>query len=196
MLPFTHKIISEHLYENVKENLGIQLNKTSLTYGSIKPDLSPSFFKVKHFKPQSFPIVIKEIFNLSQKGIVSNKEFMRLYSQQIGEATHFIADYFCVPHNDRKTYHKNFLNHLAYEGELHSLFKGFNEGVKVEPSQFNIENYSIEKIQNVVDRLHLSYQLRGEGLQNDMKSSIYAASAVAMFIVYNGIKTASSKRAA
>lgn len=196
MLPFTHKIISEHLHRNVKETLGIELNKTSLIYGSIKPDISPSFFKVKHFKPQSFSIVINEILELSQNDLVSNKAFMKQFSQQIGEVTHFIADYFCVPHNDRKTYHKNFINHLTYEGQLHRLFKDFNQKIEVKSQQFNAENYTVEKIQNIINRLHYDYQFRGESLSNDMKSSIHSVSAVALFIVYNAAKNKSFQRAA
>lgn len=51
MLPQTHKIISEHVYNNIKETFNVKLNKRSLIYGSIKPDIAYSLVKLDHLSP-------------------------------------------------------------------------------------------------------------------------------------------------
>ena len=53
LLPQTHKIISEYVYNNVKDIFGISLNRFSLVYGSIKPDIVYNLVRLEHFKPQS-----------------------------------------------------------------------------------------------------------------------------------------------
>ncbi len=187
MLAQTHKIISEHVHNNVKEILGVDLNKFSLIYGSIKPDIAFGLAKLDHFKPQSFNFVCNEINELSNCDFQSNKEFIRLISSRIGVATHFISDFFCVPHNDRLTYKNNFINHVKYENNLHKLFKTFDNKVEIPEKHFNINNSHSDNIKTLIDDLHMQYQRRGESLLNDVQSSIYVSSIVALFIVYNAI---------
>lgn len=188
MLPFTHRIISEHVYNNVKENLGIELNKKSLIYGSIKPDIAPRLLLLDHFKPQSFSFIMHEALELSKHSLVSNNEFLKLFSRQIGVVTHFISDFFCVPHNDRLTYENNFINHVVYETNLHKEFKNFDGHIEIDRGHFNVDNFSVNTIQNVVDYLHNQYQSVGESLINDVRSSIYAASVVAMYVAYHATR--------
>lgn len=189
LLPQTHKIISEHIYRNVKDILGVDLNKRSLIYGSIKPDIVYSLVKLDHFKPQSFDFICEEINKLSNYNFESNKEFIKLISNRIGIVTHFISDFFCVPHNDRATYKNNFINHIKYEHKLHQLFKLFSDKDKIDIPYdcFNIDNNQSNSIKNFIDTLHLQYEQRGESLLNDLKSSIAVSSMVGLFIVYNAL---------
>lgn len=188
MLPQTHKIISEHLYENVRSYLGVELNKNSLIYGSIKPDFAPHLLKLDHFKPQSFNLVMDEIHKLSRVSLEGNDQFMKDFSVQIGVVTHFIADFFCVPHNDRVTYRKaTIINHLLYENKLHRMFKGFQDSIKVSNSLFNPDNGSALQVKNMMDKLHKEYQSRQETMKNDLESSLRATTAVGLYIVYHAM---------
>lgn len=188
MLAQTHKIISEHVHSNIKDILGVDLNKPSLIYGSIKPDIAFSLAKLDHFKPQSFNFVCNEINELANYDFASNKEFIKLISTRIGIATHFISDFFCVPHNDRKTYSKsNFINHIKYEHQLHKLFKSFDGKINVSKDYFNINNNHSDSIKNLIDTLHFQYEKRGESLLNDLQSSIHVSSIVGLFIIYNSL---------
>lgn len=183
----THKIISEHVHKNIKNILGIELNKFNLIYGSIKPDISYSLAKLDHFKPQSFNFVCNEINELSNYDFKSNKEFIKLISTRIGIATHFISDFFCIPHNDRAKYENNFIEHFKYENRLHKLFKNFDEKIEISNNHFNICNYSPESIKILVDKFHKQYEARGESPLNDVRSSIQISSIVALFILYNSL---------
>ncbi len=188
MLPQTHKIISEHLYQNVKSYLGVELNKNSLIIGSIKPDFTPHLLKLDHFKPQSFNFIMDEIYRLSQLRIEGNQHFIKEFSTQIGVVTHFIADFFCLPHNDRVTYRKStIINHIIYETRLHKLYKEFNTSVPVANSLFNTSNDSALPVKNMMDFLHQEYQLREEAMENDLLSSLRATSAAGLYIVYHAL---------
>ncbi len=197
MLPQTHKIISEHLYENVKTYLGVELNKNSLIIGSIKPDFVPHLLKLDHFKPQSFNMIMDEIHKLSQLQLEGNDAFMKDFSTQIGVVTHFIADFFCLPHNDRVTYRKaTIINHIAYENRLHKLFKESSASVLVSNSLFNTDNDTALPVKNMMDFLHYEYQLKEEALYNDLISSLRATSAVGLYIVYHALNYFAMTKAA
>lgn len=187
MLPITHRIISEHVHRSVKETLGVELNKTSLIYGSIKPDIAPRLLMMDHFKPQSFDIIMNEAHNLSLFTLIDNKQFMKFFSTQIGIVTHFIADFFCVPHNDRRTYKNNFINHIIYENHLHKQLKEFNDSVKVSHSSFNVDNQTPFEIKSAIDYLHRQYSSLEETVINDIKCSLYASTAIALYIVHNSM---------
>ncbi len=187
MFAQTHKIISEHVHNNIKSILGVDLNKLNLIYGSIKPDISYSLAKLDHFKPQSFEFVCNEINELSSYDFEQNKEFIKLISTRIGVATHFISDFFCVPHNDRDKYENNFIEHFKYENSLHKLFKNFNEKIEIPHNYFNISNCSSESVKILVDKFHAQYKNRGESPLNDVRSSIQVSSIVALFIIYNSL---------
>ncbi|ABW19372.1 zinc dependent phospholipase C family protein [Alkaliphilus oremlandii] len=187
MLAQTHKIISEHVHSNVKEILGVDLNKFNLIYGSIKPDIAISLAKLDHFKPQSFDFVCNNINDLSSYNFQFNKEFIKQLSTRIGVVTHFISDFFCVPHNDRLTYQHHFIEHVKYEHDLHKLFKNFDEKIDVTKDYFNLNNNDSSPIKTLIDDMHLQYQRRGESLLNDVQSSIRMSSIVALFIIYNSL---------
>lgn len=187
MLPTSHKIISEHVYKVVNDTLGVKLNKNQLIYGSIKPDLTPKFLRLEHFKPESFNQIMDEVKELSISQFSENSSFIKQFSQQLGVVTHFVADYFCVPHNDRSTYKSHFIDHVVYEYKLEKLFKGHSHKTTIIKEAFNVNNYSSSPISNVIDSLHSSYTLRGESMSNDVISSLDAVSTVALFTTYNAI---------
>ncbi len=192
MFPQTHKIISEHLHQSILGILGIELNKQSIIYGSIKPDITPSLARLDHFKPQTFNLIMNEIHKLSHYPLSINNESIKYFSTQIGIVTHFIADFFCVPHNDRVKYRKaTIINHMIYENNLHRLFKQYNGNFKdnliITKNHFNVDNYSAHIIKSVIDELHDDYSKRTESLENDLMSSLQATSVVGLYIVQHAL---------
>jgi len=117
----------------------------------------------------------------------------KLLSTRIGITTHFISDFFCVPHNDRGKYKNNFINHVKYEHKLHKLFKTFDENIEISQNYFNINNSYSDPIKTLIDDLHMQYQRRGESLLNDIQSSIQVSSIVGLFIVYNALNNNKNK---
>lgn len=190
MFPHTHKIISQHVHKHVNELLGIQLNKKSLIYGSIEPDLAhlkPHLVKLPHFKPDSFDFICSEINDLSNYSLVPNQYFMKSISKNIGVATHFVADYFCLPHNDREKYKNNFIEHVKYENNLHKLFKSYDSKIDLNNVAHTVCSNKDLSIEEYIDSLHQKYTSQGENLENDLLNSIIASSAVALFVISQSI---------
>ncbi|AOY76449.1 zinc dependent phospholipase C family protein [Clostridium formicaceticum] len=196
MLPQSHVIIAKHLHKSIKEKFNVSLDRGSLIYGSVKPDIPFHLKGLRHFKPQSFDYICREIQQLSQYTLHHNKQHIKLLSTEIGIVTHFISDYFCVPHNDRKTYKNHFLEHLAYENNLHQQYKTYSKKIEVSNSFFNIDNTTTDSIQSLIDRLHEIYTLKKESYLNDLESSLQASTAVAFYIIYHNKINGKNTRAA
>lgn len=196
MLPQTHKIIADIIYEDVYKDHQIKLNKTQLIYGSIKPDIYSGFPKLKHFKPQSFSVICNDISALSSSQTEDNRRAIIKLSQQIGVVTHYVSDYFCVPHNDRATYQHHIINHIQYETQLHRIYKESDlKKRKVATDQW-LDFSNVEKVMNYLDELHDAYSSRSESLLNDFNSSLQASRAVATMIVQQAFLSESTITAA
>lgn len=83
--------------------------------GSILPDIKPSFLCRRHEISATFDKVRQDIRILSEK-IHDKKRQKRKYYRNLGQITHYIADYFTFPHN--KSYTGNLKGHCSYEKKL------------------------------------------------------------------------------
>lgn len=192
MLPQTHKIIADIIYEDVYKDHQIKLNKTQLIYGSIKPDIYSGFPKLKHFKPQSFSVICNDISALSSSQTEDNPRAISKLSQQIGVVTHYVSDYFCVPHNDRATYHHHIINHIQYENQLHRIYKESDLNKRKVANDQWLDFSNVDIVMNYLDELHDAYSNRSESLLNDFNSSFQASRAVATIIVQQAFLSKSS----
>ena len=188
MIPQTHVIIANEIHTDVKQNLNVKLDKLQLVYGSIKPDLYSGFPKLKHFKPQSFDIICNEIKELSETAFIDNRAHLAYISQKIGIITHYVADYFCVPHNDRKTYKNHFWDHLKYERQLHVDFKQKSHEQKHTAVRLNgVDFTDLNQVKRFLDELHMKYESKPESFENDLDSSMFAVKAVTSLIVQHSL---------
>lgn len=185
LLPQSHIIIATQIYKNIDKKLNIKLDKTQLIYGSVKPDIPLYLSGIPHFKPQSFNYICNRIHELSLQPLFNNREFIKYLSREIGIVTHYIADYFCVPHNDRSTYKNHFLNHFTYESNLHREYKSHIDSIDISRNLFHLDNNSLHSIKSLIDDLHDIYKSKGESFKNDVVSSIEACVLVGLHIIYN-----------
>lgn len=190
LLPQTHAIIAKVIYEDVFQEHQLKLNKNQLIYGSIKPDLYSGFPKLKHFKPQSFTTICQDIAALSSARAEDNQATISRLSQKIGIVTHYVADYFCVPHNDRETYHNHIISHIKYENKLHQMYK--DTTLPRKKNLLHGPDFSrLDHVMNYLDDLHDAYATRHESLLNDMNSSLQASRSVASLIVQQALSSQS-----
>ncbi len=188
MIPQTHVIIAREIYQDVEKNLNIQLDKTQLIFGSIKPDIYSGLPKLKHFKPQSFDVICNEIQRISNSSFADNRAYLAAISQKIGVITHYVADYFCIPHNDRITYKHHFWDHLKYERTLHKSFKDIASRKKQSVNLLQgVDFTEIEQVKRYLDDLHHRYEFKGESMQNDINSSLFAVKAIASMMVQHAV---------
>jgi len=188
LIPQTHVIIAREIYQDVEKNLNIQLDKTQLIFGSIKPDIYSGLPKLKHFKPQSFDVICNEIQRISNSSFADNRAYLAAISQKIGVITHYVADYFCIPHNDRITYKNHFWDHLKYERTLHKSFKDIASRKKQSVNLLQgVDFTEIEQVKRYLDDLHHRYEFKGESMQNDINSSLFAVKAIASMMVQHAV---------
>ena len=90
-------------------------HKWAFYLGSILPDIKPSFLYRKHEISATFDKVKEEIKILSEQR-QEKKGRKRKYYRNLGQVTHYIADYFTFPHN--KIYPGGFKDHCSYEEKL------------------------------------------------------------------------------
>ncbi len=191
MLPQTHMVIADHIYQNTEKSLGIKLNKSSLMYGSIKPDIAPNLLKLSHFKPQSLTLICKEIKELTEHAYADDLSYIKYISQQIGIINHFISDFFCVPHNDRKTYKNNFMEHMAYENTLHKKMKKYDKKIITPKVSTDFIGLSIDEIEELIENYHKNYSMNKESMLKDIEYSINVSSLVSVLIMTNMVHNSS-----
>ncbi|OPJ55167.1 zinc dependent phospholipase C family protein [Alkalithermobacter paradoxus] len=191
MLMHTHKIIAYHVYDNIKNKLDIDLNRNCLIYGSMKPDISPRLALKKHYKNESFNFVLDEIMSLIDDGLSENLISINRFSTRLGVISHFLSDFFCLPHFDRDYYHDKLIKHLKYENDLHYKFKDFKGIDKIKIPY--LEDVNSKCIRAFIEELYDTYKNKPIGFENDIHGSINISSAVGMVIVENSIMTLTEK---
>lgn len=111
---FTHVMFSKMLYRQLSKRM--ELDQQAFFYGNIKPDLSPKFLRDPHLLENYLFIVS----NRSNQLIGTNPG-QKNFSAELGVICHYICDFFCYYHLDRRLYH-SFFNHFLYELRLHLVF--------------------------------------------------------------------------
>lgn len=183
MLIPTHRIIAHNVFKNVNSNLNFKLSKSMLSYGSMKPDIAPSLKSKKHYKDPTLDFVIDEVIKLMEIGLSEDVVSINKFSVKLGVITHFLSDFFCLPHHDRNYFADKLKEHMIYEKNLHYKFKDFSglEKIKI-PSIMGLEKADIK---NFIEELHYEYSNSPMGYENDIKGSINISSAISMIIIEN-----------
>ena len=100
---------------NSLDDKELKKHRFSFYIGSVLPDIKPSFIYKRHEINGTFPYVKKHIARLSEGQKVMNKK-NRKYYRDLGQVSHYLADYFTFPHN--KIYPGGFKDHCSYEERL------------------------------------------------------------------------------
>lgn len=147
MFSNTHAYIAEKVFKYLKNNNGIEINKTFFKYGSVKPDFAPRLVNIGHYEEESMDFILDEISTLSSLPYQDEEEFLKQYSIKLGVIIHYLSDYFCHAHNNY-SFKKDILKHLVYEARLESLINRFessilNNGIQLLPRIYpvDIKNY-------------------------------------------------------
>ncbi len=139
--------------------------------GSIVPDCIPSFITRRHNMEQTFDIFVKHMEKFVRVLSKRNKIGFR-QSIRVGMITHYIADYFTLPHNSH--YEGGFKEHCVYEGQQLKFMRSFVD--KVRQGQLKIERpEALSDIKQVVDYInskHQEYVKLHQGVKEDCEFSL------------------------
>ena len=159
----SHVTIGNFIYDKISDNLHVDLDKRAFLYGCIKPDISLTYSSIPHYMDKSFDFISNLITKLQSSSIPTTKKSMRQFSTELGVVTHYIADYFCYPHNDPIFYRT--LNHFVYEYNLIFEFKKFNL------TDIFIKETKPTEILDYIIKNNADYNSNSRGLNSDVHFS-------------------------
>lgn len=110
----SHISLARYMVESLNDE-DLKKHKFSFYLGSILPDIKPSFLYKRHEISGTFPAVRRHIARLAE-GQKAIEKKGRKYYMDLGQISHYLADYFTFPHN--KTYPGGLREHCSYEEQL------------------------------------------------------------------------------
>jgi hypothetical protein len=175
----THKILSAVIYDKVQENTNFYLEYKYFLWGNIQPDIVPGLVLKSHYKAESLDYVIKEIVKLSKTppSLFQNKQVRNKFSEHMGIISHFLCDFFCLPHYSRWHYNSSMmLPHIKFEKSLN----------RVANNLLTIPNLSLLPISNFDNNILESFietVLREYSLHEDYRNDLIFASNICAEII-------------
>lgn len=177
----SHILLARCLADHVQAG-DLQHHRKAFCFGSILPDLKPSFLTTKHAFNVNFDSVQERIKALTVDCNIDERN-ARVYWRQLGEVTHHVADYFTFPHND--TYEGTLLEHGQYEAELKRSLKAYIlNGEAVKNCGRSVSFTSFEQIISFIKKAHDLYISKERNVQEDIQFIITVCYQVMQGIVH------------
>ena len=134
-------------------------------FGSLEPDLVPTFITTKHRIDLTFHKLEKKINKVIDE-YDKNKGMTIGLSKDLGIITHYIADYFTFPHNIE--YPGTMTEHIHYEAQLKVDFREFVQKMKEKHAHFQEVNMqSADEICTFIRKCHEEYLHAVKSVEND-----------------------------
>lgn len=151
---------------NLEED-GLVQHKKAFMLGSILPDCMPSFLTRKHNIQETFSILEKELYKVTENFDIE-KGINTYFCRHLGVITHYIADYFTFPHNAE--FIGTLREHCSYEKELKDTFRAYvnSEEAKCIPKEDKTLE-SVEEICDFIKQMHECYLQTVRAVQEDCK---------------------------
>lgn len=118
MMYLTHLLLADALLPAIEETWGVTLSRKRFRSGSVKPDASTLFVRHPHFWRHSRKFAVRKIARLARRRLTPGAKNGR-FSEELGIALHYVADFFTSAHNVRPNRLKA---HLESEATLHEAF--------------------------------------------------------------------------
>lgn len=161
-----------------------KIMKHRLTFylGSILPDCRPSFLTTPHSFDETF-LQIGEQMRKMVHDFVGKEHLTMAGTIQLGEVTHYIADYFTFPHN--KHYTGNLKDHCTYEGDLKRRLKEFIQSGKAMELRDQVQVFdTVEELISYIRQRHQEYMSRPRCIREDMEYIIIVCSSVMVSLLH------------
>ena len=137
--------------------------------GSILPDIKPSFVYRRHEVNGTFPDIRRHIKRLSEGEKVTRKKG-RKYYMDLGQVSHYLADYFTFPHNENYT--GSLKDHCNYEEKLKHDLREYLDCNKREHLREKESFGNAEALCNFIQAMHDDYIQRKHDVEDDIQHII------------------------
>lgn len=168
----SHISLARYMVENLGDE-GLKNHKFSFYLGSILPDIKPSFIYKRHEISGTFPSVRRHIKRLSEGQKIVEKKG-RKYYMDLGQVSHYLADYFTFPHNE--VYTGSLKEHCSYEEklkrDLRRYIKSGEAAAQQKPESAAAYFSDAEAICNFIQNAHEEYLERKHDVADDIEHII------------------------
>ena len=166
----SHIVLARYLVWESRDK-ELQKHKYAFYLGSILPDIKPSFIYKRHEIKETFSELKKQIEMLSESNTGDNEKNNSKYYRHLGEVSHYIADYFTYPHNEKFT--GGFREHCSYEEDLKKkLRQHILSGKAASRKKKYIEFSAPEALFDFVKKSHQDYLLGQNTVEGDISHII------------------------
>lgn len=166
----SHISLARYLVQNLDDK-NLKRHKFSFYLGSILPDCKPSFLYKKHEITGTFQDVKKEIERLSSDHEKKYKKQKSKYYRNLGQVTHYLADYFTFPHN--KIYPGNLKDHCVYEEELKQKLRSYLKSPQAQKEQKeSVELKTPQALIEFIQKSHEEYLKHKNCVEDDIRSIV------------------------
>lgn len=163
----SHISLAKYLVYNLGNE---ELNKHRFSFyiGSILPDIKPSFLYRRHEMSGTYEDIKRHIIRLTEgEKIVGKKKCGIKYFMDLGQISHYLADYFTLPHNC--VYAGNLKEHCQYEEELKiNLRKYVKEEAAKRHGNARMHVKNAEQLCRLIRQMHEDYLVTNHNVQNDI----------------------------
>ena len=165
--------------------------------GCVRPDFDLAYFNIPHYKEKSLPFVMRLLSKLTHDRWPKDVPERRRYSTQLGVAMHFMADYFCYAHNDKR--YISLPEHLVYEYSLHSQVAQMDLPARAVacttlPTMQPLT--SVALIHEYIERMHALYLAEIPATDVDIYYALTVCSTVAAAVVFLSCSESGNARSA
>lgn len=176
----SHISLARYMVESLDDE-ELKKHKFCFYLGSILPDIKPSFLYKRHEMSGTFPSISKHIKRLSE-GQKTIEKKGRKYYMDLGQISHYLADYFTFPHN--KIYPGNLKEHCSYEEKLKKDLRVYlksgeaarHHKLELVKGQFANKQdrceehfHDADAICNFIKRTHEEYLARKHNVEDDIE---------------------------
>lgn len=135
--------------------------------GSVLPDIKPSFLYKRHEMTSTFPAISKHIERLSEgQKVLKHKN--RKYYLDLGQISHYLADYFTFPHN--RTYPGSLKDHCSYEEKLKLNLREYIKSGRAAKQQIKKEKFeNAKELCDFIQRAHDDYLAHKHDVEDDIR---------------------------
>lgn len=135
--------------------------------GSVLPDIKPSFLYKRHEMTSTFPAISKHIERLSEgEKVLKHKN--RKYYLDLGQISHYLADYFTFPHN--RTYPGSLKDHCSYEEKLKLNLREYIKSGRAAKQQIKKEKFeNAKELCDFIQGAHDDYLAHKHDVEDDIR---------------------------
>ena len=167
----SHISLANHMLSAFLDEECLMAHSHMFQFGSILPDLVPTFITKKHQIDTTFDILEKKLRKIID-AYDGRSRLSLLRCKDLGVITHYIADYFTLPHNTK--FEGNLKDHCQYEEVLKHAMRRYVKLANVHHQPLiRTSLTSVEDICKFIKDVHGEYmQMSMSGQDIDCRFSV------------------------